>query len=180
MVEPATKLTVNTEGKKQVTPAAAESAWHPLENLRRDIDRLFEDFNRGSWLRPLRPKAFNLEPLLHREFVLSAPAVDVVEKDKAYEVTAELPGIDEKHIEVTLRNGNIVIKGEKLEEKEEKSKNYYVQERQFGSFERAFAIPEGVDADKISATFKKGVLTVTLPKTAEAQKPSKKIAVKTV
>jgi HSP20 family protein len=75
-------------------------------------------------------------------------------------------------------NGSLIIKGEKHEEKEEKKKDYYLQERHFGSFERRFAMPEGVDADKIEASFKKGLLTVTLPKKPEAQKPEKKIEVK--
>jgi HSP20 family protein len=106
------------------------------------------------------------------------PAVDVVESEKAYEVTAELPGIDEKNIEVKVANGILTMKGEKQEEKEEKKKDYYLQERHYGSFERSFEIPEGVDPDKIEATFKKGVLTVTLPKKVEAQKPAKKVEVK--
>jgi HSP20 family protein len=86
--------------------------------------------------------------------------------------------MDEKNIEVKVVNGNLTIKGEKQEEKEEKKKDYYLQERHFGSFERRFQLPEGVDADKIEASFKKGVLTVTLPKKLEAQKPEKKIDVK--
>ena len=75
-------------------------------------------------------------------------------------------------------NGNLTIKGEKQEEKEEKKKDYYLHERHFGSFERSFQVPDAVDADKIEASFKKGVLTVTFPKKAEAQKPEKKIDVK--
>jgi HSP20 family protein len=109
----------------------------------------------------------------------ATPAVDVVESEKAYEVTAELPGMDEKNIEVKLSNGNLTIRGEKQEEKEEKKKDYYLQERHFGSFERSFQVPEGVDANKIEAIFTKGVLKVTLPKKAEAQKPEKKIEIKT-
>jgi HSP20 family protein len=106
------------------------------------------------------------------------PAVDVTETDKAYEVTAELPGMDEKNIEVNVANGVLTIKGEKEEEKEEKKKDYYLQERSFGSFQRTFQVPEGVDTDKIEASFKIGLLTVTLPKTAEAQKAAKNIEVK--
>ena len=86
--------------------------------------------------------------------------------------------MDEKNIEVKVTNGNLTIKGEKQEEKEEKKKDYYLHERHFGSFERSFDVPEGVDADKIEANFKKGVLTVTVPKKPEAQKPAKKIEVK--
>ena len=77
-----------------------------------------------------------------------------------------------------LANGVLTIRGEKRDEKEEKNKDYYVRERSFGSFERSFQVPEDVDADKIGASFKKGVLTVTLPKSGEAQKAEKKIEVK--
>jgi HSP20 family protein len=108
----------------------------------------------------------------------ATPAVDVAEKDKAYEITAELPGLDEKNVEVKVANGMLSIKGEKKEEKEEKKRGYYLSERRYGAFERRFQIPEGVDSDKIDATFKKGVLTVTLPKSATAQAAEKKIAVK--
>jgi HSP20 family protein len=108
----------------------------------------------------------------------AAPAVDVTETERAYEITAELPGLDEKNIEVKLAEGVLTIKGEKQEEKEEKKKDYYLQERSFGSFQRAFQVPDGVDTDKIEAAFKNGVLTLTLPKSAEAQKAEKKIAVK--
>ncbi len=86
--------------------------------------------------------------------------------------------MDEKNIEVKLANGGLTIRGEKAEEKEEKKKDYYLHERRFGSFERCFAVPEGVDTDKIEANFRKGVLTVTLPKKPEAIKPEKKIEVK--
>jgi HSP20 family protein len=86
--------------------------------------------------------------------------------------------MDEKNIEVQLSNGNLTIKGEKKEEKEEKKKDFHLQERRFGSFERTFGVPEGVDTDKIQANFTKGVLTITLPKKLEAQKPAKKIDVK--
>ena len=101
-----------------------------------------------------------------------------VESEKAYEIIAELPGMDEKNIEVKMADGVLTIKGEKREEKEEKQKDYYLQERSFGSFERSFEVPETVETDKIEASFRKGVLTLTLPKKAEAQKPAKKIEVK--
>ena len=86
--------------------------------------------------------------------------------------------MDEKNLEVKVADGNLIIKGEKQEEKEEKKKDYYMRERSFGSFERRFELPEGIDADKIEPSFKKGVLTVTLPKKLEVQKPAKKIEVK--
>ncbi len=175
MAEAATKLPI-----KQEKPSAASSRqmWQPFENLRQEIDRLFDDFGRAFW-RPFGRSLFAAEPLFRRELTLpTMPAVDVVENEKAYELTAELPGMDEKNIEVKVVNGALTIKGEKQEEKEEKKKDYYLHERNFGSFERSFGIPEGVDADKIEAIFKKGVLTVMLPKRPEAQKPAKKIEVK--
>jgi len=172
MAEAETKFPVKTEPAK-----ATPQAWGTFGSLRHEIDRLFEEFDRG----PFRRSILNFEPFW-RSAVGAArsgsPAVDVVESDKAYEITAELPGIDEKDIEVKLANGNLTIKGEKHEEKEEKKKDYYLQERRFGSFERTFRVPEGIDGNKIEANFKKGVLTVTLPKTPEAQKAEKTIAVK--
>lgn len=171
MSEAATKLPVKIEESKTKGQAAA-TTWRPLENLRREVDRLFEDFDRGSWLSPFRH--FDFEPFKSGD----VPAVDFVEKDNAYEVTAELPGLDEKSIDVKLVNGGLTIRGEKQEEKEEKKKNYHLKERRFGSFERSFRVPDGVDTDKIDARFNKGVLKVTLPKKPEAQKPAKKIEIK--
>jgi HSP20 family protein len=149
----------------------------PFESLRREVDRLLDDFGLGVW-RPLRRPLW-AEPLFRREMRWpTMPPVDVVEGDKAYELTAELPGMDEKSIEVKVTDGYLTIKGEKREEKEEKEKDYYLSERHFGSFERSFDVPESVDLSKIEASFKKGVLTVTMPKKAEARKPEKKIEVK--
>jgi HSP20 family protein len=177
MAEAASKVPVKTE-QKAPARATAMRAWSPFESLRHEVDQLFEDFDRGSWMSPFRRSIFDIEPFWRSEAAFAAPSVDIVEKDGAYEVTAELPGMDEKNIEVKLVNGGLTIKGEKQEEKEEKKKNYYLHERHFGSFERCFAVPEGVETDKIDASFKKGVLTVTLPKKPEAQKPEKKIEVK--
>lgn len=105
------------------------------------------------------------------------PAIDVTESDKSYEITAELPGMDEKNIEVNVISGGVTIKGEKKDEKEQKAKDRYVSERRYGSFERYLRLPDGVDAGKIEASFKNGILTVALPKTSEAQQP-KNIEVK--
>lgn len=150
----------------------------PFESLRQEINRMFDDFGWGSWP-TFRRSLFATEPMFSRGLTrTNMLAVDVAESEKAYEVTAELPDIDEKNIEVKVANGILTMRGEKQEEKEEKNKDYYLQERHYGSFERSFEIPEGVDPDKIEATFKKGVLTVTLPKKVEAQKPAKKVEVK--
>ena len=86
--------------------------------------------------------------------------------------------MDEKNVEVKFANGVLTIKGEKKEEKEEKRKDYHLSERRYGSFQRSFTVPDGIESDKIEATFKDGVLTVSLPKRPEAQKKEKQIAIK--
>ncbi len=178
MAEAATKLPVKTEEKASQRMSALQAS-KPFEALHREIDRLFEDFDGGFWRLPFRRSAFGIEPFWRRELSWgTTPAVDIVEKNETFEITVELPGMDEKNIEVKLTNGDLTIKGEKQEEKEEKKKDYYLHERSYGSFERRFAVPEGVDVAKIEASFKKGVLTVMLPKTPEARKPEKKIEVK--
>ena len=147
--------------------------WSPFETLRKQVDRLFEDF-------PGRKSLADFEPFERFVFCAGAtPPVDFVEKDGEYEITAELPGLDEKSVEIKLANGVLTIGGEKKEEREEKDKDkgYYFSERRYGSFKRAFPLPEGVDADKISANFEKGVLKVTLPKTPQAQTAEKKIEI---
>ena len=174
----ATKVPVKTD-EKPVARKESPQALHPFESLRREVNRLFEDFDRGFWRSPFRSSVFDLQPLWNRELTFpTAPAVDISEKDDAYEVTAELPGLDEKNIEVKLVNGGLTIKGEKKEETEEKQKGYHLHERRFGGFERYFAVPDGVDTDKVEANFKKGVLTVILPKKPEAIKPERKVEIK--
>lgn len=178
MAEAATRLPVKTD-EKAPAPTSSLQSWHPFETLHHEIDRLFEDFDRHFWRKPFGRSMFDIQPLVRRGLAsVATPAVDIVEKENAYEVIAELPSIDEKNIEVKLVNGGLTIKGEKQDEKEEKKKDYYLRERHFGAFERSFPIPDGVDVDKIDATFKKGVLTLTLPTKPEAQKPAKKIEVK--
>jgi len=175
MAETATKVPVTTETKGREA-ASPLRAWRPFTSFRQEMDRLFEDFDRDwGWPR----STFSIEPFWRREAAwAAAPAVDVAESDKAYELTAELPGLSEKDLDLKLANGVLTIKGEKQEEKEEKKRDYYISERRYGAFERSFRLPEGIDTDKIEASFKNGVLKVTLPKTPEAQKTVKKIDVK--
>jgi HSP20 family protein len=179
MAETVTKLPIKQE--KSSAALSAMQTWHPLESLREEVDRLFDDFGRGYW-QPLRRSLFAAGPLVRRELNWDTPSVtppvDVIESEKAYEIMAEVPGMDAKNIEVKVANGTLIIKGEKQEEKEEKKKDYYLHERTFGSFERSFSVPESVDADKIEASFKNGVLTMILPKKPEAQNPAKKIEIK--
>jgi HSP20 family protein len=171
--------TAKVPGKTEKTAPTTLQPWRPFEGLRREVDRLFDDFSGGIWRSPFGRSFFDAEPFRRAQGTLGAmPAVDVSQTDKDYEITAELPGMEEKDIDVKLANGVLTIRGEKRDEKEEKKNDYYVRERSFGSFERSFQVPENVDTDKVSASFKKGVLTVMLPKSAEAQKAEKKIEVK--
>jgi HSP20 family protein len=173
MPETNNKVHVKTEN----TPASSQ-ARRPLERLRREIGSLYEDFLGG---RPPSRRSFMDFGISRRAKSAfgSIPAVHFTETDKAYEITSELPGgMGEKNVEVNFANGVLTIKGEKQEEREEKKKGYHMRERSLGSFERTFQMPEGIDADKIKANFKKGRLVVTLPKTAEARRAERKITVK--
>jgi HSP20 family protein len=161
---------------KKVSPAPRPYSemfdFHPLESLRRQINSLFPDLAGHKNLSDFEPfeRFFSGWPAI--------PAVDLVEKDGEFAITAELPGLDEKNVEVKLSNGTLTISGEKKDERENKEKDYYFSERRYGAVKRAFRLPEGVDTDKIEASFDKGVLTVRLPKTTEARKAEKKIEIK--
>jgi HSP20 family protein len=161
-----TKLAVT---KKPSEPALAGEPWRPFESLKKEVDRLFDDFGDDFWRRPFRSLSRFERAWPTR--ITATPPVDVSETDKAYEITAELPGLDEKNIEVNVVHGGLTIKGEK---KEKKKKDTYVCERRYGSFERCFDLPDGVDADRIEATFKKGVLKVTCQKLRRCRSQARK------
>jgi HSP20 family protein len=177
MAEAATKLPIKTETNQGTLPTKAAD-WQPFDILRGQVDRLFHDFQAGFLQAPFFRPFPDIESFWRRELGFSVtPAMDIVEKDGAFEVTTELPGLDAKDIDVQIANGMLTIKGEKQEEKEEKTKGRYVSERRYGSFRRTLQIPGGVDSEKIEASYKSGVLTVTLPKSPEAQKKEKTIPV---
>lgn len=157
-------------------PARTSDLWRSFHD---EMDRVFDRFG-GAFAMPSWRRMFDFEPArrLERTFTFTMPAIDVAENDKAYKITAELPGMEAGDVDVSVSGDMLTIKGEKHQEKEEKEENYYICERSFGSFQRSFALPAGVDRDKISSELAKGVLTVTLPKTAEAQQQAKKIEVK--
>ena len=137
-----------------------------FSSLQREIDNVFKDFGRGlpAWGEAGKgPMSLKL---------------DVAETDKALEVTADIPGVDAKDIDVQLKDGILTIKGEKKFEKEDKQKDYHVVERSYGMFQRSFAVPADVQADKVEASFDKGVLKITLPKAPESLSNAKKIDVK--
>lgn len=135
-------------------------------SLQREIDQVFRDFGRG-WpvagtnRRGLMPVKFN-----------------VAETEKAFEVTADMPGVDAKDIDVQLKDDVLTVRGEKKEDKDETDKNYHLVERTYGMFERAFSLPAEVDAEKIEANFEKGVLKVVLPKKPAEMTKAQKIEVK--
>lgn len=149
-----------------ITPSPTEDGL--LLSLRRDMDRLFDRFARE----------YSPLPVARERLSAIVPAVDVKESDKEITVSAELPGMDEKDVDVSVSRGVLTIRGEKKEEKEEKDRNYYRMERSFGSFHRTLALPEGLEIDRAEADFKKGVLTVRIPRSKEAQAAIKKIPIK--
>ena len=155
---------------KPLTPTArdriAPAAVNPFFSLQREIDRLFEDFTRG--FSSITSAGANGSKLM--------PVTDVTETDKEIEITAELPGLEEKDVQINLADDVLTIKGEKKAEKEQKENNYRLVERSYGAFERSVALPDGVNADAIKATIANGVLKVTIAKPAPAQ--AKKIEVK--
>jgi HSP20 family protein len=159
--------------KKTPGPRIAADPW---QSFRSEIDRLFDRFPGFGF--PSGRRMFDCAPAVDTGFNFNVPAVDVTEDDKAYKIAAELPGLEEKDIDISVTGDMLTLKGERHQEKEENNKNWHVSERAYGLFQRVFALPDGIDRDKIAAEFSKGVLTVTLPKSPEAQKQQKKITVK--
>jgi HSP20 family protein len=172
MAETVSKVPVTNDN---LPAKPSERSWHPFESLRREIDRLFDDFQPFGNRSPFARVMSGLDLASNAWF---APAFDMTEQNGAFAISAELPGIDEKNIELKVANGILTVKGEKSEEKKEEEKDYYLSERRYGSFQRSFELPAGVDADKIEASFSKGVLNIKLPKTADAIKSEKKIDIK--
>lgn len=144
----------------------------PFTAFRYEMDRLFDDFfGRGFGLSQFEGGWMD-------RFGTFNPQVDVTENDKEVKVIAELPGLTEQDVEVSLSNDVLTISGEKKHEKEDKGENYYRMERSYGSFQRSIPLPVEVQSDKVEATFKNGVLTVTLPKSPQAAQNRKRIAIK--
>ena len=150
---------------KSLIPVGIERSFgsdNPFSALRREMDRLFENYTR-------MPAFTNGKSQV-------MPSMDVSETDKEIEITAELPGLEEKDVQINLADNVLTIRGEKSAEKEQKDKNYRLVERSYGSFLRTLELPDGVNAEAIKANIAKGVLKVTIPKPAPAQ--AKKIEVK--
>lgn len=142
-----------------------------LSPLHEEFDRMFRDF--------FHAPTHLTSPFgsLHGSSSNLTPSMDFTETDKAYELTTELPGVDEKEIEMSLSDGMLTISGEKKSTHEESDKNLHRMERSFGSFKRAVSLPNDVDIDQVKATLKNGVLTVSMPKVPESQGRSRKLEI---
>jgi HSP20 family protein len=139
----------------------------PLARLREEMDQWLGDL--PQLMQHLQTGKFRLP--------LAAPAVDMKETETGYQLTAEVPGIDAKDVEVSVVDGMIRIAGEKKEERQEKDRDYTYSERSYGTFERQIAAPPDADLQKIKAKVKKGVLEITLPKDKSAEDRKRQIPV---
>ena len=144
-----------------------ESGQNPFLALHREIDRVFDDFRQTPWLGFGRPNGGSR----------FAPLMDVAETDKAIEIKAELPGMSEADVDVSVVDNILSVKGEKKSETEKKDADYHMLERSHGAFTRSLTLPFEVDPDKVEARFDKGVLTITLPKPAEVAAKTRKIKI---
>ena len=142
----------------------------PFAQMRAEMDRVFDSFLGRGALR--MPALFG-----GGQAATMMPSIDVRETDGEVIVEAELPGAEEKDVDVTVRDGVLTIKGEKKSEREEKKQDYHLMERSYGSFERSFRLPDSIDEERIAAHFDKGVLKVTLPKRPEVARSEKRIPI---
>ncbi|UIJ46328.1 Hsp20/alpha crystallin family protein [Sphingomonas cannabina] len=148
------------------SPARRQPAPSPFGWLRTEIDRLFDDVAPARSFLNLGLGGF-----------APVPALEMTSGDKAYRLTAELPGMKEEDIELSVAEGVLTLKGEKRSEEEHGKDGRLLSERSYGSFARRITLPSDVDFDRIAAEFDKGVLTVTLPRNAEAVERTRKIAI---
>jgi len=135
--------------------------------MQREMNRMFDSFFRGG---------------TDEEFPLAAtswrPAVDIAEEDSAFVVKMELPGVTKEDVKITMENGLLTVKGEKREEKESKGTNYHRVERGYGAFQRSFTLPNTVKGEKVEASFRDGILNITLPKSEESKPKEIEVRVK--
>lgn len=152
-----------------ITPIARDASpapETPFGWLRHEIDRLFEDVGRPA--RGLTHLGAGFGPV---------PAVELVEREEDYRLTAELPGVKEDDVDLSITDGVLTLKGEKHENEERKDGSFMLSERRYGAFERQIRLPSDADADKIDAKFKKGVLTLTIAKDQRKAQQARKIPV---
>jgi len=152
---------------KNKQPESVRSDLSPVLALRGEMERLFDSFFR---------EPLGALDLPHWTAAGWSPAIDVAENDTELTVRAELPGMDPKDLDVAISGSQLILSGEKKESSEQKEKDFYQSETRYGSFRRTVALPEGIDAEKVDAQFANGVLTLRVPKTAQAA--TKRIEVK--
>ena len=152
--------------RKRALAVAGEAPRPAPMSARNEVERLLDEALAGFAMRPFGRWNLDFNPFgaFEERFHGTWPKVDVAETDKSYIVTAELPGMEEKDVEVTLADGCLTIGGEKRNERKEDDANYHLRERRFGQARRTFRVPASVAADKVEAAFDNGVLRVTLPK----------------
>jgi HSP20 family protein len=153
---------------QQTTPSRYREEGDPFMTLHREMNRLFDDVFRGFDMAPFGS-------LSGAGRMMGWPQVEVSETDKDLRISAELPGMDEKDVEVLMQDGVLTIRGEKKSEIEDKERAF--SERYYGRFERRIPLGQDVDDDKVEAAFKNGVLTITIPRTAQAAPHVKRIAI---
>lgn len=146
---------------------------NPIVTFQDEMNKLFSDFfgdmTMPQWLRNNRNIAFNL-----------SPAIDVAENNEGFIITAELPGMDIKDVQITMANGYLTVKGEKKQEEKEEKEGYFRQERSYGTFQRVVALPENANLDKAEANLKNGVLTIDIPKKANVPSKERKLEIRQV
>ncbi|SDF99767.1 heat shock protein Hsp20 [Limimonas halophila] len=173
-------MAVNITPRSSGETPAHERGFTPFADLQNEMNSLFDSFTRTfglpawhrGWEGPVRAEE------AHPATAVADVRFEVSEADDAYKITAEVPGLTEKDVDVEVSGDFLTVKGEKSHEQERTEETHYVRERSYGSFRRSFRLPEDVDRDNIEATVDKGVLTLKLPKTPEAQRQVKKVTVK--
>ena len=168
--------------KRETEPAPSTPQFeHPeglftrLSALRNDVDTIINAMSRGLGFPEIRLPRIELPPATG----IADVRFEVSDSDERFEVSAELPGLGAEDVDVAVSKGMLIVEGEKADSREEKDEDYIVSERRYGKFTRSFRLPDSVDENKITADFQKGVLTIAVPKKAEAQPKSKrKIPVK--
>jgi HSP20 family protein len=158
----------------QITPrengVPASRAVDVFSAMKSEMDRVFDRFHHGL---PSLPHLFTTTDT---EFLM--PVLDVKDIGKSIVIEAELPGVDEKDVTLTVKDGVLTLKGEKRHSKEEKGENHYVMERSYGSFVRSVRLPDSIDESKVEARYDKGVLTISAEKRPEAVKAEKRIEIR--
>ncbi len=164
----AMRVPVRHEGRHGPDPLFSA----PLSQLHREIDRLFEAWFHGTGFPSPDRRHFRMTDALLK------PTVDISATDEKYTIEVEIPGVDEKDIKLELKDDTLTLSGEKRQEKEEKEKDFYRMERAYGAFQRVLSLPEDADQEHIDARFKKGVLTISIPRKSVPGTDVKRIEIK--